>query len=197
MASPEPRPCPHCGSADTKMFPDGSGSCSACGLAFRGPGTTGTLLAGEQVEVRKTAVVRATIRLGLLGLVGGLLGFLAIPLVFVIGAALAGVPASQYTSDVINRPTAALTCAGTVLLTISAYYSLWAGYVVWRGYPERGIHLLVAGTLVAVASLLAGQGLPGAVGILGGVLALVAGLIVWRAHRAAERKEDEGASEPA
>jgi len=197
MAAPEPRPCPRCGSTDTKAFPDGSGACTACGAAFRGPGAVGTALAGEEVEVRRKAVARGKNRLGLVGLIGGLLGFLAIPLVFVVGAFLTGTPASSYVSDVFNRPTGAVACAGVVLLVIFAYYVLWAGYLVWRGYAERGIHLLVAGALVVVASLLAGQGIPGAVGIVGGVLALVAGLIVWRAHRAAEAREKQGASEAA
>ena len=194
MAAPEPRPCPYCGSADTKAFPDGSGACGACGRAYRGAAAVGTLLAGEEVAVRKTAVARARNRLGLVGLAGGILAFLAIPLVFVIGAYVAGTPLPDYTSDVFNRPAGAVACGGVVLLTIFGYYALWAGFLVWQGHAERGIHLLVAGALVAVASLLAGQGIPGVVGIVGGVLGLVTGLVVWRAHRAAEEKEKQGAA---
>jgi len=69
---------------------------------------------------------------------------------------------------------------------------MWAGFHVWRGYPERGIHLLIAGVLVVVASVLAGQGLAGIIGIVGGLLALLVGVLAWRVARA--RAEEESAT---
>jgi len=195
MAAPEPRPCPHCESADTKAFPDGSGACNACGRAFRGGAAVGTLLAGEEVEVVKAKVARGKNRLGLVAVLGGLFAFLAIPLVFVIGAYAAGVPVPGYTSDVFNRPAGAVACLGVVLLTIFGYYALWSGYFVWQGHTDRGKHALIGGALVVVAALLAGQGLPGIVGIVGGLLTLVVGLLVWRAHAAEEQAEKAQASQ--
>lgn len=187
MAAPAPAVCPFCGSADTKAFPDGSGWCVAEGRAFRGGAAVGTKLRGEEVEVRRTKkAVREKFKFGLLGVIGGILGYVGIPVTFVLGAVLRGEDLGSYVSDVFNKPAGAVTCGGVAVLIGVAWYAIWAGFVVWRGHPERWGHLVLAGILVTIASALAGLGVEGAVGIVGGVLALVGGVLAWLRARAAE-----------
>src|SRR6266508_1412165 len=171
MADPDGRPCPFCGSADTQIFEDGSGLCRNCGRAFRGAGPVGTLLAGEQAA-RKTAVAREKVGAGRLAFVGSLLGLAGVPGIFILGAVLHGRSVSDWTADVFNQQTGALACGGASLLGIFSVYALWAGLFVWRGFPEKGTHLLVGGALMAVAAGIGGLGVAGAVGIAGGVLVL-------------------------
>jgi hypothetical protein len=189
MEAGAPTACPRCGSTDTKRFEDGSGLCTACGRAFRGT-AAGTRLVGEEVEtVRRGPPPREKVKVGLLGLFGGIVGFVSIPTVFLLGAALSRMGVTEYVSATFNRPEGALACGGLSLLVIGAWYATWAGLLVWRGYPERRVHLIVSGALLAGAAALAGLGVPGAVGIAGGTLTLVAGLLVWRMVREREKAE--------
>ena len=194
MAGTGATTCPHCGSTNTRAFPDGAGVCGTCGRAFRGSAPVGVRLAGEEAGPRMTAAPRQTVRIGILGLAGGLLGFGGIPGVFAIGAALHGRDVSTYVSEVFNRPEGALTCGGVALLVIFAWYATWAAYHVWRGYPERAPHLVAAGSLLAASGAIAGQGLAGIVGILGGLLALLTGLLIWLRARGA--RPDDATKEP-
>jgi len=184
MAEPAPRPCPFCGSPDTQAFPDGSGRCRACGRAFRGATPVGAMIQGEQVEAKRAAVVQERVRFGILGVVGGVVAFAGIPAAFVIGAAFSRASTGDYVARVINTPAGAAVCGGVSFLVIGGLYAIWAGYLVWRGVPERALHLIGAGILTTVASLLAGQGLAGIVGAIGGILALVGGVLAWRVARA-------------
>lgn len=193
MAAPEARTCPHCGSTDTTAFPDGSGACRNCGNAFRGDAVVGANLLGEEVDSRRKATkVRTKDRLGLLGIVGGLLGYVGIPGLFLLGGALNGRSASDYVAAVINTPRGALACGGLSFLGVAATYALWAGALVWRGFAEKSFHLLLAGVLSTAGAAIAGPGPQGAIGILGGVLALVAGFLAWRKTKqeAEDPKED-------
>jgi hypothetical protein len=193
MAAPEPLVCPHCGSSDTEVFADGSGACRSCGKAIRGPKPVSAVRVGEEVETRRAAKVREKERLGLLGIVGGFAGYLGIPGLFLLGAAVNGRGALDYVAVVVNQPRGAIVCGGLVVLAVTATYALWAGSLVWRGFREKAFHLLLAGVLTTVAAVVAGPGLEGAVGIVGGVLALLGGLIVWRR----EKQKEEGNSEAA
>lgn len=193
MDAAKAHPCPHCGSADTTTFEDGSGHCQACDGSFRGDTPVGAMIPGEEVEAGpKKIVARQKLRVGMLGVVGGVLGYLAVPSVFVVGALLSATGVEQHTADVFNQPQGALVCGGLVFLVIFGWYATWAGFHVWRGFPQRGKHLVAAGGLLAVSAALAGQGLPGIVGIVGGILALVGGLLAWRLVR-----EDEGSESAA
>ena len=147
MGDAEPAVCPHCGSSDTKRFDDSSGLCNACGRAFRGPGAVGSRMVGEDVEARKAAAPRERIKIGLLGLIGGILGFVGIPTVFLLGASLSGRDVSAYVSATFNRPEGVVACGGVTLLVIASWYTTWAAFHVWRGYPERTKHLVIAGAL--------------------------------------------------
>ncbi len=186
MAGAEAKACPFCGSTDTTAFPDGSGRCGNCGRAFRGPSPVGTALHGEEVAAVRRAATREPNKLGYLGLVGGLLGYVSIPTLFLIGGALRGTGMGEYVAYVVNTPAGGLVCAGTALLLIAAWYAAWAGFHIRRGYPERAIHGIASGALLIVASALAGLGLAGIVGIVGGLLALVGGILVRRDARAEE-----------
>ena len=168
---------------DTQAFPDGSGRCGNCGRAFRGSAPVGTLLRGEEVDPAKAAVVREKERFGLFGLLGGVLAFAGVPTVFLLGAFLRRQGASEYVADVFNRPGGVLTCGGIALLVIAGWYAIWAGFHVWRGFSERARHLLFSGVFVAAAGAIAGQGLPGIVGIVGGAIALLGWLLIWRTTR--------------
>lgn len=180
---------------DTKSFEDGSGHCLACDRSFRGDTPIGAMVQGEEVEAGPRKVVeREKLRVGMLGVIGGVLGYLAVPSVFLVGAVLGTTGVEQYTADVFNRPEGALVCGGLVFLVMFGWYATWAGFHVWRGFPERGKHLVAAGALLAVSGVLAGQGVPGVVGIAGGVLALVGGLLAWRLVR--EDEEQEPAAPP-
>jgi len=190
MGDEAPAACPHCGSADTKRFEDGSGRCNACGRAFRGAAPVGTGMRGEEVEtVRRGPAPREKIRIGLIALVGSVLGFVSIPVVFFLGASLRGQDVSTYVSDTFNRPEGALVCGGVSLLVIAAWYASWAGFLVWKGFSERVLHLVIAGVLLTVAAAFAGLGLSGIVGIVGGILVLLAGIVVWWKTRAQESEE--------
>ena len=166
--------------------------CANCGMAFRGPGAVTTPGAGEAAEVVRTAKPREKIRWGLLGLVGGFLGILGIPTLFLIGGALRHEDVINYVGSVFNRPSGAIACGGIVLLVLGGWYAMWAGFHVWRGYAERSIHGMFSGILVILAALAAGQGAPSVVGLIGGILALVGGLLVYRATR----EKDEGEAAP-
>ena len=189
VPEPEPRACPFCGSADTHLYADGSGACANCGRAFRGTAPVGRLLAGEQVA-RRTGARREKVRVGVLGVLGGLVGLAGVPAVFLVGAAIHGQSVATWTATVFNQPNGALACGGASLLVVFSVYAMWAGFVVWRGFAEKTVHLILAGALTAFASALAGQGLAGIVGILAGALALVGGLLAWLGARAKE--EDAG-----
>jgi len=179
---------------DTEAFADSSGACRACGNAFRGPRAVLAALISDAVdEGRRAAKVQEKDRLGLLGIVGGVLGYLGIPGLFLIGAAVNGRSASEYVGDVTNTPRGAIVCGGLSVLGVAATYALWAGSLVWRGSSEKSFHLLVAGVLCTVVAVIAGPGLQGIVGILGGVLALLGGLLVWRRTRPAAASAEEGA----
>lgn len=182
MASSAARACPHCGSENASTFPDGSGLCRNCGRAFRGDAAL-VPIAAQEPGVRGSSRPRERIGVGLLGVLGGVLGFLAIPFVFALGAALEGVPISTHVSEVFNRPVGAAACAGVALLVVFAWYTTWAGFHVWRGFPERKIHLLLGGGLIVLAGALAGQGLPGVVAIVGGGLAALSGALVYLGTR--------------
>lgn len=180
MLGPETRACPRCGSENTVSFPDGSGACRNCGYAFRGSTTIGAERMGEEVNgARRVAKVRERDRLGLLGIVGSILGYLGVPGLFLLGAALSGRSSSNYVAEVINTPGGAITCGGLSFLVVATTYALWAGSLVWRGFPENSFHLLLAGLLCTGAAAIAGPGAQGIVGIAGGVLVLVAGFLVW------------------
>src|SRR2546428_3925796 len=145
MAAPEPRPCPYCGSADTQAFPDGSGRCRNCGRSFRGSTPVGGMIQGERmVTERRVARARDPVKVGVIGLLGGLLGWVAIPVVFVLGSVLHQQSLDAYVAAVFNVPSGAVVCAGLTLLALGGLYGMWAGFHVWRGYPERGIHLIIA-----------------------------------------------------
>src|SRR2546427_1979026 len=174
MADPDARPCPFCGSTDTQSFADGSGLCRTCGRASRGNAPPGGLFQGERAA-RKAAVVREKVAAGRLGVVGALVGFAGVPGIFLLGAALHGRSAGDWVATVFNSPTGALACGGASLLVVFSVYAVWAGLFVWRGYPEKGTHLFISGTLMVVASALGGLGLAGSVGIAGGALVLVGG----------------------
>lgn len=185
------RTCPHCGSTNTEAFEDGSGHCLDCDRSFLGSGPMGMGLSGEEVEALPTKdLARPKLRIGMLGVVGGLLGYLAVPAVFLLGAALRGTGIEAYTADVFNRPEGALVCGGLVLLVIFGWYATWGGFHVWRGFPERWKHLVAAGILLAVSGGLAGQGIPGAIGILGGGLTMLGGFLAWRSMREPEGEEE-------
>ena len=197
MAGSEAGTCPYCGSTETDAFPDGSGACRNCGRAFRGSAPVGGALMGEAVDAgAQVKKVRERDRLGLLGVVGGLLGYLAVPALFLIGAAVNRRGALDYVADVVNTPRGALVCGGLSFLVVAATYALWAGALVWRGFPEKAFHLLVAGVLCTVAAAITGPGPEGAVGILGGILALLGGFLVWRKTKAAEEGPTEESSSP-
>jgi len=196
MAGSEARACPYCGSADTEVFPDGSGACRNCGRAFRGSAPVGGALMGEAVDVSRAAKVLQKDRLGLLGIVGGAMGYLGVPGLFLIGSAVNGRGALDYVADVVNTPRGALVCAGLSFLVVAATYALWAGSLVWRGHSEKSFHLILAGLLCTVAGVIAGPGPEGALGIVGGVLALLAGLLVWRKVKAKEEGPTEESASP-
>jgi hypothetical protein len=152
---------------------------------------------GEAVDVAASAAkVRKNDRLGLLGIVGGVMGYLGVPGLFLIGSAVNGRGSLDYVADVINTSRGALVCAGLSFLVVAATYALWAGSLVWRGFSEKSFHLLLAGVLCTVAGAIAGPGPEGAVGILGGVLALVGGFLVWRKVKAEEEGPTEESASP-
>jgi len=194
MAAPEPRVCPHCGSADTEAFPDASGKCRSCGKAFRGKAPIGGALMGETVAV--AARIREKDRLGLLGIVGGVMGYLGVPGLFLIGAVVNGRGPLEYVANVVNTPRGAIVCGGLSFLVVAATYALWAGSLVWRGFSEKSFHLLLAGVLCTAAGAIAGPGPEGAVGILGGVLALVGGFLVWWNAKSDEEGPGEQSASP-
>src|SRR3972149_3332069 len=152
MAEPGTRPCPFCGSADTKVFPDDSGRCRNCGRAIRGSTPIGAMIQGEQVEIKRAALVRERIRFGLLGVVGGITAFVGIPSAFLIGASVSRMSTGDYVARVINTPAGALACGGVSFLILGGLYAMWAGYLVWKGLPERWGHLVAAGAITAGAS---------------------------------------------
>jgi hypothetical protein len=137
------------------------------------------MIMGEGVDTRKKAKARTRTRLGLLGVIGGLLGYVGIPGIVLIGGAISGRGSGDYIATVINEPEGAIACGGITLLVIAATY-------VWHGFAEKSFHLLLAGALTALGGAMAGLGVPGAIGIAGGVLALVAGLLAWRRSKAPE-----------
>src|SRR6266581_9389335 len=117
MAAPELRPCPYCGSADTQAFPDGSGRCRNCGRSFRGAAPVGLMIQGERVAAgKRVAQAREPVKVGVIGLLGGLLGWVAIPVVFVLGSVLHQQSLDEYVAAVFNVPSGAAVCAGLTLL---------------------------------------------------------------------------------
>lgn len=183
------RSCPHCGSTETIAFPDGSGQCQSCGRAFRGATAPGVDLTAGDVEAGpRSKGAQEKERVGLFGVVGGLLGYLGVPGLFLIGSVLNDQAASDYVATVINTPRAALICGGLSLLIVAATYAIWAGSWVWRGHPEKSVHLILAGLLGTAAGSIAGPGLQGSIGIAGGVLTLVGGLLAYRKTTNDERE---------
>lgn len=193
MAASEARMCPNCGSAETTTFADGSGTCRSCGRAFRGWTESRDGLKGLDIDVGQSgAKPREPERLGLLGVLGGVLGYAGIPSLFLIGSVVSRQDPSAYVANLINTPRAAVTCGGLALLIVAATYGVWAGSWVWRGYTDKSFHLIVAGALGTVAGTVAGPGLHGIVGILGGLLVLVMGLLAFRKTRTEEETSHEG-----
>lgn len=183
MAAPAPRSCPFCGSEDTHGYEDGSGVCGNCGRAFRGSAAAGTAAVGETLEpVRRGKVAREPIRMGIAGVVGGVLAYVAIPVSFLIVAWLSRVPVDVVIAGILNTPFGAFACLGIVLLVVFGWLAMWAGFLVWQGFHERSTYLLVAGIALIVTSLaLAG----GILGIAGGALAVIAGTLTrWKASAA-------------
>lgn len=177
MAEAGPRSCPFCGSDNTKAFEDGSGLCGNCGRAFRGA-AGGPSVVGETVEpVRRGPVAREPIRIGLLGVAGGLLAWIAIPVGFLVIAALQRRPVDVVIAGVLNTAFGALVCLGIALLVVLGWIAMWSGWLVWRGFHERSLYLLVCGiALIATSALLTG----GVLGIAGGALAAASGFVVRR-----------------
>ncbi|HEV8594891.1 MAG TPA: TFIIB-type zinc ribbon-containing protein [Thermoplasmata archaeon] len=183
MATPGARTCPFCGSDNTKPYADGSGLCENCGRAFRGESAELHVVREGGEAVRRASVLREANRLGLLGLVGGFLGFAAIPVGFLLLAWLRGIPVEVAIAGVLNTPFGAFVCLGIALLVVFGWIAMWSGFLVWRGFPERTNFLIVSGiALIATSAALAG----GITGIIGGMLALVAGLLTRRKMTAAE-----------
>ncbi|MBI4416124.1 MAG: hypothetical protein HY557_03980 [Euryarchaeota archaeon] len=194
----EPRPCPSCGSTDTVIFPDDSGRCNSCGRAFLGKTPLGAMIVGEAVDAGPRArAVRGKVRWGLFGVVGGLLAYAAIPVLFYLSASLESKSLGDYMATVVNRNTGPLTCGGSALLIITGLYAIWAGMYVWRGFPEKTRHLILAGIFVIASAAAAGTDPPrsilwtGAVGLAGGALALLGGLMARRVLRAEEKGKAE------
>jgi len=189
MSATDARPCPSCGSADTEAFADESGRCRNCGRAFRGSTPIGAMIQGEKVEVRHGIKARERVKAGMLGFAGGLLGWAGVPAVFALGAILHGRSGEDYIATVSNTPAGALVCGGVIFLAFGGVYAMWAGASVWQGFPERALHLIIAGAIIAAAGAVAGGALAGSVGIAGGVLALVGGILAWREARARKAAE--------
>lgn len=184
MAEAGSRYCPFCGSANTKAFADDSGLCGNCGRAFRGATPAGATAVGEALETAKQGkAVREPIRIGLLGLIGGALAWVAIPVGFLVAAALLNRPVDVVIAGVLNTPFGALVCLGIALLVVLGWIAMWSGFLVWRGFHERSNYLLISGIgLIATSAVLTG----GVIGIAGGVLALIAGVVARKRTAEAE-----------
>ncbi len=165
--------CPHCGSPDVELRPDGALQCGKCFYTTK-PTVNASLLqswAPSIFSLRPAEKVPADMALG--GRVASLGGVLL--LAGIVLALLPWTLGGNLGRLLTPPPPSSLALAGgTVIVGVLGGLALFAGYTMANGDPKAWRALLLAGLLGLLLGFL-GPG--GFLGVVGGALAVVASVV--------------------